>query len=342
MKLLTLLLLPLMSQAANYSVQKVTIDGIEVVQLKDALHHTDAAIVPSIGNIAYQLNVNGKNALWFPYRSPAELKEKPVLCGIPFLAPWANRLDQDAFWANGRKFQLNPDLGNLRRDGNHKPIHGLLSFSTDWKLVAATADANSAYATSRLEFWKHPELMAQFPFAHTITMTYRLSAGVLEVETAIENQSTEPMPVVIGYHPYFRLQAAPRDDWKVHLAAREHVVLNDTLTPTGERKPVAFTDPYPLAGSKLDDVFTGLVRGGDNRAQFWVEGGSERLTVTYGPKYQVAVVYAPPGRDFICFEPMAAVTNALNLAHQGLYRELQSIPAGGQWKESFWISTKGF
>ena len=64
--------------------------------------------------------------------------------------------------------------------------------------------------------------------------------------------------------------------------------------------------------------------------------------MTYGPKYPVAVVYAPPAREFICFEPMAAVTNAFNLAHAGVYGELQSIPPGGQWKESFWIRPSGF
>jgi aldose 1-epimerase len=97
-----------------------------------------------------------------------------------------------------------------------------------------------------------------------------------------------------------------------------------------------------LQGVQLDDVFSNLVRGPDGRARFWVEGKKERITVTYGPKYQVAVVYAPPGREYICFEPMAAITNAFSLAHAGIYKELQSIPAGGQWKESFWVTPTGF
>ena len=48
------------------------------------------------------------------------------------------------------------------------------------------------------------------------------------------------------------------------------------------------------------------------------------------------------GRDFICFEPMAGITNALNLAHKGLYKELQSVPPGGTWQESFWVKPSGF
>jgi len=45
---------------------------------------------------------------------------------------------------------------------------------------------------------------------------------------------------------------------------------------------------------------------------------------------------------FICFEPMAGITDAMNLAQKGLYHELQSIPAGGTWQESFWIRPRGF
>ncbi len=59
--------------------------------------------------------------------------------------------------------------------------------------------------------------MAQFPFAHTMEMKYRLKDGVLEVETEIENHSIEPMPVSLGYHTYYRIEDAPRDDWKIHV-----------------------------------------------------------------------------------------------------------------------------
>ena len=339
---LATLLFPLMSTAANYSARTAVVDGIEVLQLADAAHHTEVSIVPSIGNIAYELKVNGKNAFWLPSESLAGLKAKPALCGNPFLAPWANRLDQDAFFANGKKFRLNPDLGNIRRDGNQKPIHGLLAFSADWKVVALEANAESAHATSRLEFWKHPELMAQFPFAHTIEMTYRLRDGILEVETRLQNQATDPMPVGIGFHPYFQLHDTPRDQWKVHLAARDHLELSEVLIPTGVRTPAKFPDPVSLTGSQLDDVFSNLIRDQSGKAAFWVEGAREKITVTYGPKYTVAVVYAPKQGKFICFEPMSAITNAFNLAQAGLYKELQSIPAGAEWRESYWIAPTGF
>ena len=342
MRLLAAYLFPLMSMAANYSAQKAVVDGIEVVRLADSARHAEVAIAPSLGNLAYEFKVNGKNVFWLPYATLAEMKARPQFGGIPFLAPWANRLSEDAFFANGKRFRLNPDLGNIRRDQNRNPIHGLLTFSPDWAVTAIEADSDSARVTSRLEFWKHPELMAQFPFAHSIEMTYILREAILEVRTTIENLSTDPMPVGIGYHPYFQLHDAPRDQWKVHLAARDHLVLSKLLIPTGERKPLEFPDPLPLAGVALDDVFGGLVRDASDRATFSVEGAHEKISVIYGPKYTVAVVFAPPGRQFICFEPMSAITDGFNLAHAGVYNELQSILQAGVWRESFWIAPSGF
>jgi len=332
----------MVSEAANYTATKAITDGFEIVRLAGSAHATEVSIVPSIGNIAYTMSVHGKNVLWFPFKSLSDMKSKPALCGVPFLEPWANRLDQDAFYANGKKYLLNPELGNIRRDPNNRPIHGLLMFSPYWKVTRLEADDHSARVTSRLEFWRYPDLMAQFPFAHAVEMTYRLAGGSLEVETLLENQSSEPMPVAVGYHPYFQVPDTPRDQWKVHVAAREHLELSPQLTPTGARTPMMLPDPAPLATTQLDDVFTNLVRGKDDRAEFWVESGIRKISVLYGPKYTVAIVYAPPGKDFICFEPMSAITNAFNLAHAGVYKELQSIPVGGTWRESFWIVPSGF
>jgi aldose 1-epimerase len=322
---------------ANYAVEQSTVDGIAVVRLSDAAQAAEIAIAVSVGNMAYHFRRGGQEILWFPYASPGEWKAKPAFCGIPFLAPWANRLDGDTYWANGRHYQLNATLGNLRRDTHQLPIHGLLNFSPYWEFAESGADETAAWTTSRLDFARHPDLMAQFPFAQILTLTHRLKGGVLEVETAIENRSVEPIPVAVGHHPYFSLAGIPRDQWTVHLAARDHLALNDMLTPTGERHPIALPDPYPLQGAVLDDVFGNLVRDPDGKARFWVESGSRRITVTYGPKYTIAIIYAPAGKDFICFEPMSAVTNAFNLAHAGVYGELQSVAPGEIWRESFWV-----
>ena len=336
------ILLPLMSQAANYSAKTATVDSVDVVLLTDTSHKTEVTVLPSIGNMAYRMMVNGKNAFYNPTEDLAALKAKPAMGGVPFLWPWANRIDQTSFYANGKKYSFDLELGNLRRDGNQKPIHGLITYSPLWKVTSMQANDSAAWVTSRLEFWKYPDLMKQYPFAHTIDMTYRLSNGVLEVETAVQNHSTEAMPIVAGFHPYYQVHDAPREEWSIQIPARDKMTLSPQLIPTGERTPVTTPDPLPIKGISFDDVYTNLKPGPNGRSEFWVKGKNEKVTVAYGPKYTTGVIYSLPSRHFICFEPMTGITNGVNLAHAGIYKELQSIPAGGQWRESFWISTAGF
>jgi aldose 1-epimerase len=327
------------ANAANYSARQAVVDTVDVVILADAARKTEATILPSIGNMAYELKVNGKNILDEPEGGLAKFKARPSFSGIPFLAPWANRLDQPSFYANGKKYIFNPGLGNVR--GN-APMHGFLNTSNAWKVVESKADAKSAWVTSRLEFWKYPDMMAQFPFAHTIEMTYRLQDGVLQVETLLRNQSAEPMPVSIGFHPYFRLTDSKRDQWKVHVPVRDHWVVDGRKIPTGQIEPAGLADPLLLEGHAFDDYYNNLIRGADGRAEFWVQGEKEKISVLFGPKYTVCVFYAPAGREYLCFEPMAAMTNALNMSQAGTYKDMQSIPPGGEWRESFWVRPSGF
>ena len=341
LRALLLLIAAAMSQAANYTAERVTIDGTEVIRLHDRAHDTEVLIAPSIGNNAYSMKVKGQQVLWSPFQSLTDWKAKPAQAGNPFLWPWCNRIDQDAFWANGRKYLLNPALGNFRKDGNGKPIHGLVVFAPEWRVTGLKSDDEEAVTTSKLEFLRRADWLAQFPFAHNVEMRHRLKDGAMEVETILDNLSADPMPISLGYHTYYQLTDSPRDDWGVHIAAKEHVVLSNMLIPTGETKPVPFSDPHLLKGSQLDDVFTGLVRGANGRAVFSVTGKRQKLEVEYGPNYPVGVIYAPPGRAFICFEPMAGVTNVFNLAHEGKF-PLQSVPPMGQWRESFWVRPSGF
>jgi aldose 1-epimerase len=317
-------------------------DG-DVVRLQDAKTQTTVSIVPTVGDIAFEMKVKGQNVLRWPYASVEEFKTRPALSGIPFLGPWANRLDEQAFYANGRKYAFDMELGNVR---GAIPIHGFLATNNQWQVVEVKADAASAWLTSRLDFYRQPMWMKQWPFAHTIEITHRLQGGVLEVHTTIANMSAEPMPVAIGFHPYFQLTDSPRDEWTIAVGARTHWLLASTKVPTGETEPIErlFDNPQAtrLGERTLDDVFGDLVRDAQGRAVMSVVGKSQRLDIVVGSNFRSVVVWAPRPGEFICFEPMAGVTDAVNLAHKGLYKELQSISPGGTWRESFWVKPSGF
>jgi aldose 1-epimerase len=212
-----------------------------------------------------------------------------------------------------------------------------------------------------------------------------LQDGVLQVQTAITNMAAEPMPVAIGFHPYFRLTDSPREEWSITVPAKSRWILAPPGIPTGQIEPAGefFSNhqPAPLRDYSLDDVFGDLVRDAQGRAHAIVKGRQQQIEVMLGPNFRSLVVWspdplrkgkgsnesnrsvqpargaqpaagaAPPGSgsaapptdpNYICFEPMAGITDALNLAQKGIYKELQSIPPGGTWQESFWIKPSGF
>jgi aldose 1-epimerase len=234
-------------------------------------------------------------------------------------------------------------IGNIRGE---LPIHGFLTTTDRWRLMEVNADEHAAWATSRLEFFRDPAWMKQFPFAHIVVMTHRLAAGVLHVVTRIENLSVEAMPVAVGFHPYFELTECGRDEWTIAVGARTRWLLAPGKVPTGETEAIEQLFPnrhaIPLREYELDDVFADLERDESGGAVMSVWGTQQRIDVVFGPKYKAAVVYAPRDRGFICFEPMAGITDSMNLAQRGLYHELQSIPPGGVWEESFQVRPSGF
>jgi aldose 1-epimerase len=112
-------------------------------------------------------------------------------------------------------------------------------------------------------------------------------------------------------------------------------------------RPLDIPNPLLLRGQTLDDGFTDLERDAGGLAHFRIEARGKTVETLFGPKYPVATIYLPahgPGetREFICIEPLAAIISGVNLARQGKYSGLQTVPAGGKWMESFWIRASGF
>jgi aldose 1-epimerase len=316
----------------------------DVVQLEDTTTRTVVSIVPSVGNNAYSMKVHGQDVIRWPFASVEDFKATPGLSGMPFLAPWANRLDEQAFYANGKRYAFDMALGNVR---GAIPSHGFLTASDQWQVVEVNADGHAAWVTSRLDFYKNAASMTQWPFAHTVEMTHRLQDGVLQVRTTIRNMAADPMPVSVGFHPFYRLTDSPRDEWTVTVPAKTHWILADNKVPTGETEPAGVLFPNgrsgPLKAHTLDDVFSDLVRDDEGRAHIVVTGRRQQLEIVLGPNWRSLVMWSPDSdADFICVEPMAGVTNAMNLAQAGKYNELQYVPPGGTWSESFWTQPRGF
>jgi aldose 1-epimerase len=333
----------------------------DVVTLSDTRMALVVRVLTPASN-AYQMTVKGEDVIRRTWNTLDDIRGRMGLNGVPLLWPFANRLDEQAFYANGQKYSFDLGLGNTGRGAI--PIHGFVTGADAWKLVEAKADARSAWVTMKLDFFRIPRYMKQFPFAHTLAMTYRVQDGALEVHTRIDSMSGEPMPVAIGFHPYFQLTDSPREEWRIAIGAKTHWKLEPSKLPTGETEPITQFLPDPkhvlVKDVMLDDIFTDLERDERGHAMLSLIGKAQQVDVLIGPKFRTALVYTPPNdlnrgggpgpnpappvpmRGSVAFEPMAAITNALNLTQKGLYKELQSIEPGGSWEESFWIRPRGF
>jgi aldose 1-epimerase len=78
------------------------------------------------------------------------------------------------------------------------------------------------------------------------------------------------------------------------------------MIPTGEREPVGGRCLY-LDGANLDAGFDALAVP----AEFKAAAEDVALTVTFVEGFSYAQVYAPRGKNYVCFEPMTAPANAL-------------------------------
>jgi aldose 1-epimerase len=125
------------------------------------------------------------------------------------------------------------------------------------------------------------------------------------VATTIRPSGGRAVPVLFGYHPYFRLPGGRRSPWRLLLPRRRHVELDERGIPTGQSTE-APAGAEPIGARSFDDLFELI---GERR--LGIQRGTRRLSIRFGAGYPFAQGSAPPGAGFACLEPMTASTNAL-------------------------------
>lgn len=277
------------------------------VTLRDPSSGLSAVYVPAAGMIATSLSDGGTELLGQRRGLEAYVSAGKTM-GIPLLFPWANRLSAKTYVVAGETITLRPDAYGVRPDNNGLPIHGLLAAYPGWR----AAQVSDQKLTAELDFGSQEELQESFPFPHLIELTVELCDRTLTVTTTITPTTDKAVPLVYGYHPYLQLPDVPRQQWQIEMPTMRRLILDDTGIPTGataERLATA----EPLGDTVFDDGFDEVADG----ALFAVSGGGRRVEVRFERGYPAAQVFAPAGEKVVCFEPMAAPTDALR---RGGYR----------------------
>ncbi len=263
---------------------------------------TAAEFVPGANLLCCSLRHRGAELLDHG-RGVEAYAERGKTMGIPLLYPWANRLSRHGYEAAGRTVELPAGEAGERYpvDPGGLPIHGAIPGRIVWDAEAGGAQLEAHFT------WDADDLLELFPFRHRLSLNASVDERGLTLTTTVHADGGDSVPVAFGYHPYLRLPESSRDGWQVDLGADQQLVLDDRMIPTGGQ--VALTQRDFLLGERsLDDGLAGLA----TPAQFLVSDGERSLSVSFEAGYDWAQVYAPPGHDFICFEPMTAPADALN------------------------------
>ena len=271
-----------------------SLDGFETVTL--AAGDLVAAFAPAAGMVGVSLRHQGEELLALRNGLGAYAATGDTM-GIPFLHPWANRLSCERYVAGGREVLL---PAALPRDGNGLAIHGVLP--SKWRVLRAEADELGATLRATLQFACCPA----FPFPHAVEQRVTLEPAGLRIETMLAATGHVAVPVSFGFHPYFTLPGANREDWLVALPRRRHLLTDERKIPNG--KTVQKSGLIRTLGRRVyDDGYDAL----GPEPEFRVAGGGRSLSVCFLAGYPIAQFFAPRGQDVVCFEPMTAPTNAL-------------------------------
>lgn len=309
----------------RYRTETIELAGLEACVLHDETADVHATWLVGGGMLGASLIHHGEELLW-QGAGPTGYVEERKFMGIPLLHPWANRLSGFGYRAGDQRVALDRSSPLLLLDPGGLPIHGVLTASRDWSLQQLSAEAGGACLLASLDFDRR-ELLAAFPFRHRIDMEIELARGVLEVRTTL-SAADGAVPVAFGFHPYLQLPGSPRAEWEVSFPVRRRLVLDQHLIPTGETEPTeALTGP--IGDRTYDDAFDQIAEPG----RFELRHGGRVITVEYGDGYPVAQIFAPPGEEYVCIEPMTAPANALNGPQEGL----RWVPARQSWSAVFRI-----
>src|SRR5690348_13379419 len=149
------------------AVGRGTLEGFDTVTL--AVGALEAAFVPGAGMAGASLRHAGEELL--DRRAGVRTYvERGAVMGIPLLHPWANRLAGFDYAVDGRTVRLPAGPPLVRCEEHGLPIHGLLSGSRHWRVQGTSHDGGRARLSAVLDFAAHLELLAAFPFPHTLRL----------------------------------------------------------------------------------------------------------------------------------------------------------------------------
>jgi aldose 1-epimerase len=205
------------------------------------------------------------------------------------LVPFSNRIGQATLEWQGTRHPL------VRNNGAEAhAIHGV-GWQRPWEVLES--DEQSAL----LSYEHRPD--ASWPFAFDCSQGFRLREHTLAVTLSLTNQSREPAPAGLGWHPWF----VKRPHSHIAFRAAGRWEMGDDKLPTQRRAHAGLdADAATLDVDHCFDGWDGVVRLHD-----------ELLRIRLTSSLSRVVVFTNGSREHIAIEPVSHVNNAVNLLQSG-------------------------
>lgn len=151
-----------------------------------------------------------------------------------------------------------------------------------------------------------------------------LTNGTMDMTVTTTNVGKEPLPMAIGFHPYFDFPSGDRTQARLHIPSETRTVVNnyDDVFPTGQVVPVKNT-PYDFTAGNgaalgklfMDDCFTNLKRDAAGHVVIEIIDPAAKYGVRIvgiSPEIKAIQVYAPPDKNFVAVEPQFNLADPYN------------------------------
>lgn len=228
------------------------------------------------------------------------------------LAPFSNRIAHGRFVVDGREVRLRP---NFPGSDHPHPLHGF-GWLAHWRVIR--------HEPAELVM-EHIHPAGEWPWSYRAEQRLALGPAGLMMILAATNLSETPMPLGLGFHPYF-----PRDARTRYTGLHRGEWHNDAdcipLTHEERDTPRDWWEGAPVGTRAVDTVYTG--REGPLEIA-WPDRGT-RVTLACSDALSHTAVYSPAGEDFFCVEPVTHQTDAFNRGQLDLLApgETRSIRVG--------------
>ncbi|MCE7998249.1 MAG: aldose 1-epimerase [Rhodobiaceae bacterium] len=144
-----------------------------------------------------------------------------------------------------------------------------------------------------------------WPWAFKATQKYDLSSQSVTHRLEVQNMSDRPMPAGLGFHPYFPRETG--DGFTAHVGGRWQA--GEDLLPAHHEKGSSDTywpDGQLCLDRPLDHCFTGW------DGKLTITRKNIKVSLSASEELRLLHIYAPPGADFFCAEPVSHMPDALN------------------------------